>query len=354
MYQIPWKTKGIVLTAPQPYKNEIHDAAQFIEKILAPSGVNLIVLQTRYRYQFRRHPECMGFDPLSFEDVKTLLKVCRENGIRLVPKMNLFGHQSGVHNTPSDGILHGLASGSLDFPDGLIRAYPMFSEPFGGMEFVYSKHICPTHPLLPSILFDLMDELIDVFEADAMHIGCDEAFLIGMCERCRMQPTHILFADYINMLSGHLAEKGVETMMWSDRLLNMEACGHRNRYEAAANGTDGAIDLISRDILCCDWHYEKYDDYRSVDIFADHGFKMMVSPWKNLENARAFLDYAAAHDRGHIEGYLQTTWCSSGELARHYLCGAPLEWHNMPEIVRTLNEIFLSPEVIRKSIACGY
>jgi len=349
MYQIPWKTKGIVLTAPQPYKKEVSDVAEFIEKILAPSGVNLIVLQTRYRYRFQRHPECMGYDPLSLEDVKLLLTVCRRNGIRLVPKMNLFGHQSGIHNTPSDGILHGLASGSLDFPDGLLRAYPMFSEPYGDMEFVYSKHLCPTHPLLPSILFDLADELIDAFEADGIHIGCDEAFLIGMCERCRQTPPHILFADYINMLSGHFASRGVETMLWSDRLLGTESSGYPNRYEASANGTEKAIELVSKDLLCCDWHYEKYDAYKSVDIFADHGLRMMVSPWKNLENAKAFLDYAAAHDRGHIEGYLQTTWCSSGELARHYLYGAPLEWHNTPEIVRTLNELFLSPEVIGKS-----
>ena len=349
MYRIPWKTKGIVLTAPQPYKKEMADVADFIEKILAPSGVNMIVLQTRYRYRFQRHPECVGFDPLSFEDVKFLLNVCRRNGIRLVPKMNLFGHQSGIHNTPSDGILHGLASGSLDFPDGLIRAYPMFSEPYGDMEFVYSKHLCPTHPLLPSILFDLMDEMADAFEADGMHIGCDEAFLIGMCERCREREPHVLFADYINLLSGHLRERGIETMLWSDRLIGTGNSGYANRYEASANGTEKAIELIHKDVICCDWHYEKYDVYKSVDIFADHGFRMMVSPWKNMENAKAFLDYAAEHDRGHIEGYLQTTWCSSGELARHYLYGAPLEWHNMPEIVQTLNEIFLDPKVIGKS-----
>ena len=77
MYPIPWKTKGIVLTAPQPYKKEVRTVAEFIERILAPSGVNLIVLQTRYRYQFRRHPECMGYDPLSAEDVRLLLETSR-------------------------------------------------------------------------------------------------------------------------------------------------------------------------------------------------------------------------------------------------------------------------------------
>lgn len=349
MYSIPWKSKGIVLTAPQPYKNEVRTVAEFIERILAPSGVNLIVLQTRYRYRFQRHPECMGYDPLSAEDVRLLLDTCRRNGIRLVPKMNLLSHQSGVHNKPSDGILHGLSSGSTDFPDGVLRSYPMFAEPTGDAEFVYSKHLCLTHPLLPSLLFDLMDELLDVFEADGMHIGCDEVFFIGNCERCRTKPNSVLFADYINLLTDHLAAKGAETMLWSDRLLDAEESGYRNSYEASCNDTHPAIDLVSKKLLCCDWHYEKYDAYKSVDIFADHGLRMMISPWKQKDNARAFLDYAAAHDRGHIEGYLQTTWCSSGELARHYLHNAPLEWHNMPPLVETLNELFLDPAVLAKN-----
>ena len=92
------KTKGIVLTAPQPYKNEVATVAEFIERVLAPAGVNLVVLQVRYRYQFKKHPECQGFDPLSYDDVKLLLNTCRRNGIRLIPKMNLLGHQFFVFN----------------------------------------------------------------------------------------------------------------------------------------------------------------------------------------------------------------------------------------------------------------
>jgi len=74
MYQIPWKTKWIVLTAPQPYKQEVRTVAEFIERILAPSGVNLIVLQTRYRYQFQRYPECrMDTEHLKTEPMVPLI-----------------------------------------------------------------------------------------------------------------------------------------------------------------------------------------------------------------------------------------------------------------------------------------
>ena len=79
--KIPWKTKGIVLTAP--LTKEVDDVVEFIDKYLAPNGCNLIVMQIRYRYRFRLHPECQGYDPLSCNDVKKLVNVCKKHNIRL-------------------------------------------------------------------------------------------------------------------------------------------------------------------------------------------------------------------------------------------------------------------------------
>ena len=118
--QLPWKTKGIVLTAP--LTEEVDNVVKFIDEYLAPRGCNLIAMQIRYRYRFKRHPECMGYDPLSYEDVKKIVAVCKKHGIRLIPKMNLHGHQSGLPNTPTDGILHGHHEKINDIRDGLLRA----------------------------------------------------------------------------------------------------------------------------------------------------------------------------------------------------------------------------------------
>ena len=83
----PWETKGIVLTAP--LCGEVDDVVKFIDEYLAPRGFNMVVLQLRYRYQFKSHPQVWGYDPLSYDDVKKLLSVCKKHGIKLVPKMNL-------------------------------------------------------------------------------------------------------------------------------------------------------------------------------------------------------------------------------------------------------------------------
>ncbi len=346
MLRNPWKIKGIVLTAPQPYLGEVPLVAKFIEEVLAPVGVNMIVLQTRYRYQFKRHPECQGFDPLSFDDVKLLLNTCRKHNIKLVPKMNLLGHQSGVHRAFSDGILHGLTPDQKhDFPDALLRAYPFLEEEqtnarYENGMFYYTKHLCPNHPLLPSIIFDLVDEIVDVFEADMIHIGCDECWGIGVCDRCNGKSVGELTANYVNMMDEHLKKRGVRTMIWADRLVDAEKSGYHDIYESSYDGAEEALKLINKDVICCDWHYIDRAAYTSVDMFAEAGLKMMISPWNQAEPTEKFLEYAKEQDKGHILGYLQTTWCSSGELARHYLYGDPVVWEETAKLLEVLDKHF--------------
>ena len=179
---LPWKTKGITLTAP--LTEEVDDVVKFIDEYLAPRGFNLLMLQVRYRYQFKRHPEVWGYDPLSYEDVKKLVYACKRNNIRLVPKMNIIGHQSGFPNEPTDGILHGHSETEVDIPDGLLRAYPDFDEQRGEREIEYARSVCLSSRAAKIITLELVDEIMDAFEADAIHIGCDEVFNIGLCPIC--------------------------------------------------------------------------------------------------------------------------------------------------------------------------
>jgi len=323
--QLPWKTKGIVLTAP--FSRDVDDTVRFIDEYLAKHGCNLLVLQVRYRYQFKRHPECQGYDPLSEADIKKIVAVCRKNNIKLVPKINAAGHQSGLPNTPDDSILHGhsvamnepIESAQMCIRDGLLRAYPDFDEQRGVDRVKYSRNICFSNPLVKIILFDLMDELLEVFEADTIHVGCDEVFNIGLCPECSKKTNDVLFGDWVNAIYDHVSAKGAKVMIWSDRFLNSEETGY-DAYQASQNGTDKCIDNVPKDLLICDWHYEGSEEYKSVDVFAEHGFKMLLSPsFYSTEYVMQFINYAKAHDKGHIEGVLATTWCSSGELARFIL-----------------------------------
>ena len=332
-----WKTKGIVLTAP--LSHEVDDVVKFIDEYLAPRGFNMIVMQVRYRYQFKKHPEVWGYDPLSFGDVKRILSICRKNNIRLVPKMNLIGHQSGFPNEPTDGILHGHNDVSSDIPDGLLRAYPHFDEQKNEEAISYARSICLSSKAARIVVCELMDELMDVFESDMIHIGCDETFNIGLCPVCSKKSNGQLLSEWINSLNEHIKKRNGTMLMWGDRLLSSKETGY-DRWEASDNGTDTAANILSRDIVICDWHYNKYDEYKSVDVFGKQGFKIMISPWRDKANAEAFINYAKNHDRGQIDGILMTTWCASGDLAKKLLYGEKGRWCHTDQIAATIEELF--------------
>ncbi|MBR2024459.1 MAG: family 20 glycosylhydrolase [Clostridia bacterium] len=335
--ELNWQTKGIVLTAP--LTDEIDVVEKFIREYLNVNGFNMIVLQTRYRYQFKSHPEIRGYDPLSYEDVKRLVTVCKENGIVLVPKMNLIGHQSGLHNTPTDGIIHGHNNVSSDIKDGLLEAYPEFDEQKEQDAIHYARSICLSNEEALKVLFDLIDELMEVFESDKIHIGCDEGFNMGLCEKCSKVPKYQLIANWVNKINEHVKVRGGEIYMWGDRLLSTHETGY-NEWEASNTKTEKARTLLSKDIVICDWHYDMKNKYPSVDIFGENGFEIMISPWREKENSISFINYAKTHDKGHIRGLLTTTWCGSGDLAKRILYGEKGKWEHTEQIANTINDLF--------------
>lgn len=334
--KLPWKTKGIVLTAP--LTEEVDDVVKFIDEYLAPRGFNMIVMQIRYRYQFRRHPECCGYDPLSEKDVKKIVAVCRKHNIKLVPKMNLCDHQSGLPANPTDGILHGHSNVAPDIKDGLLRAYPEFDELQNEPAVFYSRSICLSNPIAKIVIFELIDEMMEAFETDTLHIACDEVLHIGKCPTCSKIPKAQLYASWVNSINEHVRSRGGRIMMWGDRLVSVQETGY-NSWEASETGTEEAINLISKDVVVCDWHYEDDVKFVSVDLLAKAGFKIMVCPWRNQENAERFLSYAMEHDNGHINGVLMTTWCGSGDLAKRLLYGTPGRWTHTDQIAATIEDL---------------
>ena len=205
MKNYPWKSSAFC--AFVTHHDEVDEFCGMIETVLAKDGIDTLFLIVRYDFEFQSHPECRGDNPRSVSDAKKILKCCRENGIRLIPKMNLLGHQDNDEG-------------------GLLRAHPEFDETQEMEKVEYCRSICPSHPEVFPFVCDLMDELIDAFEADGFHIGADEVFLIGECERCRGRDKGEIFAEWVNKLAGYLRDRGVTTYMWGDRLLDSFAIGN--------------------------------------------------------------------------------------------------------------------------------
>lgn len=326
----PWKSRALNIFAPLP--GEVDRFCSFVEQQLVPDGIDTIMMIVRYNYAFTSHPECRGDDPLTKEDCRKMADVCKKNHIRLVPNMNLLGHQT--------------VQGSHE-PDGLLRAHPEFSETPINEEPEYSYSLCPNAPGIYPLLTDLMDEIIDAFQPEWFHMGGDEVFYIGQCERCRGKDRGEIFAEWYNRLAAHLKARGITPMLWGDRLLNSRACGH-GPWDASDNGTDTAIKTLDRSIIITDWHYYHWPKFPSVEVFAEAGFKIYLCPFNSAENAKLFLDYAKEHGGSNILGVMETTW-TPAKWFMDGLEGKPLEkvsWFadSTPHIVRCYDWLFRPEE----------
>lgn len=181
---------------------------------------------------------------------------------------------------------------------------------------------CPSNPRTYQILFDLLDEIISIFNPRYIHIGHDEVVEIhrdakyikidqlGYCEKCRKRLPYELFAEDVNKIHQYLAKKGIGTMIWGDQLLNpLDFVGD---YDDACYGhlVHPAVDLISKEVVICDWHYDNASEkYPSIDFFLKKGFKVIGCPSVySDENIINFTQYIKDLDNPNILGMMQTFW----------------------------------------------
>jgi hypothetical protein len=264
---------------------------------LAEMGLNTIILEVNYNFLFRSDPRLrQGKEPITPEGAARTAAVCRKHGIRLIPQFQCLGHQSWKGHT---------------FP--LLTVYPeldLTPGAFPGNKGIYCREWDPLNPKLNAIVFKLMDEILDGFQADAMHVGMDEVFLIGSehSPSTRGKDPAQVFATAVMDLHRHLVtERKVEMLMWADRLFDARKY-HWGEWEASKNGTAGALELIPKDIILCPWHYERRETYPSVPLFLEKGFRVLPAGWWKLDASRALIEFSRKQHSPRMLGHLFTTW----------------------------------------------
>lgn len=302
------EVRGFFVAAPR--SESIPRFITFIQDELATRRVNTLLLRVDYNFEFQSHPELSTDNPLSIRDVKKLVDACNTHGIQLIPQINLLGHQSWATRV-----------------NKLLEVYPQFDEtPHVKMPLeykwpnddgLYCKSYCPQHPDVHNIVFALVDEIMEAFEANAFHAGMDEVFYIGDsdCPRCSGKDRSVLFANEVEKVRKHLIRNGHKLWIWGDRLLDGHTTG-LGEWEASINDTHRAIDLISPDVVICDWHYERAEP--TAAYFAIKGFDVLTSTWNKPEVAIAqrdalisFRQNANPELASRYRGMIQTIWSSA-------------------------------------------
>ena len=241
--------RGFCIGAPGP--EGVSAFADFIDEELGPAGVNTLVLRIDHGFEFQSRPELRDDNPLTQAHVDQLKAACARQGIRIIPQINLLGHQSWHSN------LGRLLEVHPEFDETPHVALPEEYE-WPNDDGLYCKSYCPLHPEVHDVVFDLVDEIMDAFDADAFHAGMDEVFYIAddKCPRCGGHDPAALFADEVRRIRDHLASSGRELWIWGDRLIDGKTTGI-GLWEASLNNTHRAIDMMPTDVVICDWHYER-------------------------------------------------------------------------------------------------
>jgi hypothetical protein len=265
---------------------------------LAEKGVNLLFLEVDYSYDFESHPELRSDKYITFPGARKFAQLCKKFNIRLVPEFQSLGHQSWS-----------AWNGSL------LARYPELDiapGAFPGNKDIYCREWDPTNPKVNQIVFPLIDEIVNAFQADGIHVGMDEVFLLG----CKESATTVgkdpaeLFAKVVNEFHDHFVKKKkLEMFMWGDRLID----GNKYNYgswEASTNGTFPAIDKIPHDIVICDWHYNLRESYPSISMFLEKGFKVIPCSYRNPLAAKLLIKHSLREDHPNMLGHMFTSWGS--------------------------------------------
>ncbi|HVM89575.1 MAG TPA: family 20 glycosylhydrolase [Puia sp.] len=335
--------RGFSINAPRP--SGLDSFVRFINEELAPRKVNSLIVLIDYHYQFKSHPELADSFALSKKDIKKIVEACRNNNIKVIPQINLLGHQSWANK-----------------PGKLLQAYPEFDEtPYIKMpakyewpnpDNLYCKSYCPLYPGLHQILFDVIDEICDVFETAIFHGGMDEVFFIGddKCPRCSGRDKAELFAGEVRTIRDHLAEKNRTLWIWGDRLIDGKTTGV-GIWEGSYNNTYRAIDMIPKDVVICDWHYERAD--KTAPYFAAKGLKVITCAWRTpsvavsqVNDMATFRKESTPEMKERFLGVMETTWVRTDAFLKGYYESlqkneqpANTAWNCFKEMYNSINKL---------------
>jgi hypothetical protein len=94
-------------------------------------------------------------------------------------------------------------------------------------------------------------------------------------------------------------------------------------WEASYNSTWRAVDMIPKDVVICDWHYERPD--QTPVYFAMKGFTVVTCPWRmpniaviQAEDMVKFRKTATPEMKDRYAGMVQTVWNSASSFLKEF------------------------------------
>ncbi len=254
-----------------PAKKNLPYFKTFID-LMAHLGYNSILLEIGGALEYKRHPEinetwaayCQSMkefnmkpyraargyyrtknsihtfngegDIYTQEEMKQLAAYCAERYIEVIPEVPSLSHS-----------------------EYFLISHPELRE---CDDEPYASTACPSNENLYKLVFDLYDEVIEVFHPKTLHIGHDEWWVMCVCDKCRNKDAAKLFAENVQKCYDYLKARGIRTMMWADKLVRfnektgeVQGGGEKHVYNVK---TDQTIEVMGKEYPLYARHWFKH------------------------------------------------------------------------------------------------
>jgi hexosaminidase len=278
-------------------------------RLLAAFRFNELQLYTEHTFAYSKH-EAVWRDssPMTVEDILWLQDFCTKHGIMLVPNQNCFGHFERW-------IKHPAYRKYAESPDGFVT-------PWGERRDCGSV-LKPDAASL-DLVTGLVDELLPLFRAPRVNIGCDETFELGQGAskaRCEREGTEAVYTAFVRQVMDHVIEKhGKQPEFWGDIL--------KSHSEQLVH--------LPKEAVALEWGYEAGHPFEAhLKTFAQSGLEFLVCPgsssWQSFggrtDNMLTNIREAAQSGLKHgARGLLLTDWGDRGHLQLEPVTWPALAW----------------------------
>ena len=303
-----------------PPREEIPFFKRLVRYLLAPMRYNTLFLELAGGMELERRPEInrawvaanergergeapplphgsmvAGGRCLTKAEVRDLVAYARDYGLEVIPEVQSLSHVQYLTITyPEIAELSPRPAATTELSESADKS----------PDELYPHCYCPSLEESYRITFDLIDEIVDVVRPERfVHMGHDEVYTIGACERCRDKDPAELFARHVTRVRDYLAARGLRMMIWSDMLQSVTS------YR-----TPPAADRIPRDVVLLDFIWYFHLDRDIEDSLLDRGFPVAMG---NLYSSH-YPRYEARRRKAGIIGGEVSTWVRVDERTLGY------------------------------------
>lgn len=277
-----YNTIMIEVGGAMEYKNhpEINSGwVEYCKEMSEYSGKTIDIQENTFTWEKNSiHVENGEGNYLSQDVVRNLVDYCKERKLNVIPEVPCLSHC-----------------------DYLLLNHEEIKE---RQEDPYPDTYCPSNPKSYELLFDILDEVINVFRPEVINIGHDEYYSIGLCDKCKGKKAEDIYADDIKKIYNYLKQYDVSTMIWGEKLLNSYSKDGRpvggaekklfkqgDEYLCIIPATYKSIDLVPGDIKILHWYWGIDKDFekeylkRDMDVTFGNFSGSKIVDWKQRINA---------------------------------------------------------------------